>query len=264
MMFKFLLEYRRYIFVTAWHDLSSRFVGTTLGWLWLVIPPAVLVIIYGFVFSMVMPLKSAAGAEASSGTFVFYLASGLLPWLVFSEAMSRGTNIFVLAASYLKKLPIREEIFVARVAMSGFFMLIAIFVILCLTGTVLGRAPTFAWLALIPVAAAFAILLFGMTCVPATLNVFFRDVREGLGMLLQMWMWLLPIVYVETLIPDRMRWIFWIDPAYPFIRAIRDILVDGTFPSMTIWGLMALWDVLFLYVGVGCVTLLRDDLREAL
>jgi lipopolysaccharide transport system permease protein len=259
-----LISHRRYIVITAFNDLRSRFVGTALGWLWLALPPLALIAIYSVVLSSIMPMKDFTGMSTST-SFVIYLACGLLPWLVFAEGLARGTNIFLEATPYLKKLSISEEVFVARVAMVSLLMMLGSFALLAAIATVFGYlSPRISWLLTIPVSVMFCVLLFGVACILATLNIFIRDIGQAIALVLQVWMWLSPIVYVESIVPAGLQFIFWLNPAYPFIKALHEAFLDGVMPEARLWAAMLGWDALFILAGLSLLRALRSDLRDAL
>lgn len=262
-MLQSLYQHRRYIVVNALNDMRHRHAGTVFGWLWVVLPPVAMITVYSAVFAGIMPLKALpAGGKTTS--FALYLASGLLPWIAFTECLSRGASTFIDAAPYLRKLPIGEEVFVARVAASSVIVIVVSLAVLAVASALLGSVPGPTWLLALPVALLFCALGFGLACVLAVLNVFFRDIGQGLHIILQIWMWLLPIVYVEDVVPDFLQRMFWYNPVYPFIRAFHDLLVHGQVPSLGIWAAMVAWAVAALTAGVLFVQAHRPEVRDAI
>ena len=262
-MLRDLWRYRRYIAVNAVNDLKSRHVGTTLGWGWVVLPSLALIVVYTVVFSEIMP-SPKVGAAGSAVSFAMYLASGLLLWVGFSESLSRGTQSLLESAPYLKKLPIRESVFVAKSVAGGFLVLLISLAVLAVVAPLLGHAPTLVWFALVPVAALLCGMTFGMSCALAALNVFFRDVGQALSIALQVWMWLVPVVYVESIVPAAMRAAFWFNPVYPFLVATREIVLAHHLPVATVWLAMAAWTAAFGVIGLVVLEAVRGDLRDCL
>jgi ABC-type polysaccharide/polyol phosphate export permease len=258
-----LWRHRRYIVVNALHDLGSRHSGTTLGWVWILLPSVALIAVYGVVFSKVMPVPRAT-AGTTAVPFALYLAAGLVLWVGFTESLSRGTQSLIESAPYLKKLPIGESVFVAKSAVAGFFVLVFALTVVCLVSAAVGVPPSPAWLLLLPVAALMCAMAFGMSCILAALNVFFRDVGQALGIILQIWMWLIPVVYVESIVPDWMRILFLANPLYPFLVAVRAILFAGEFPGPGLWLAMGAWTAVFTMGGLAVLAAVRVDLRDAL
>ena len=262
-MFRDLWRYRRYIVVNAVNDLRSRHIGTTLGWGWVLLPSLALIVVYSVVFSQIMP-SPKVGLAGSAVSFAMYLACGLLIWVGFSESLSRGTQSLLESAPYLKKLPIRESVFVAKSVASGFLVLLISLALLAVVAPFMGHFPSPIWFALIPVAALLCGMAFGMSCVLAALNVFFRDVGQALGIALQIWMWLVPVIYVETIVPDWMRGLFWYNPVYPFLIASRDIFLAYRLPDGLVWFAMTGWMLLSVVIGLSVLKGVRSDLRDCL
>jgi len=262
-MLQDLWRHRRYIIVNALQDLRSRHTGTTLGWLWIMLPSAALIAVYGVVFSQVMPVPKL---RTGSGElpFALYLAAGLVLWVGFTESLSRGTQSLLESAPYLKKLPIAESVFVAKSVTGGFFVLVLGLVLVCIVTVAIGIPASLSWLLLLPVAALLCVMTFGISCVLGALNVFFRDVSQGLGIVLQIWMWLVPVVYTESIVPEWVRAGFLANPVYPFLVATRDILFSGAVPGLGLWFGMVAWALAFTLIGVAVLSAVRIDLRDAL
>ena len=110
-------NYRLFIWRSAMSDLRHRYAGSTMGVFWNVLIPLAQILIYTLVFSQIMKIRLPGAG--STVVFAIYLCSGLLPWLGFSECVSRGTQSFLENAHYLKKLPIPEQVFAAQNAVGG-------------------------------------------------------------------------------------------------------------------------------------------------
>lgn len=259
-----LWTHRRYITVNALNDLRSRYVGTSLGWLWAILPSLALILVYGVVFSGVMPIQLPEQRGARSIAFFLYLAGGLLPWVGFADSLTRGTTSLVESAPYLKRLSIGEPVFIAKTSMAGFFGLLIAVALLCGIATVLGHSPGWTWLALPIVAALLLTFAFGLSCTLAGFHVLFRDIAPAIGIVLQIWMWLVPVVYVESIVPPALQATFWYNPIYPFLKAVREIFLDYRLPSAAVWGAMLAWTAAALVIGAAVIRRLSSDVRDAL
>lgn len=255
---------RRYIVGTALIDLRARYVGTSLGWLWAVLPTAALIATYGIVFSGIMPVRLAGDFSTSPHAFFLYLAAGLVPWVSFSEMLMRGTGSLVEAAPYLKRLPIGECTFIAKSVTTSFFGLLIGFALLCTGGIAIGHFPGWTWLLLLPIAAALGVFGLGVSCVLAPLQVLFRDVGQALAIVLQIWMWLVPVVYVESAVPHALASTFAYNPIYPFLQASREAFLDYSIPSLSSCLGMLGWSLVALAAGTLVVSRLRNDVRDTL
>jgi lipopolysaccharide transport system permease protein len=119
--------------------------------------------------------------------------------------VTRGTNAFAENAAYLKKLPIPEQVFVAQTAASATLGLTISFCLLLVISLLLGLRPTWHWLLLpLPLVAMQAVgFAIGLLC--GTLNVFFRDIGQVIGIVLQVVMWTAPVVYLAESLPPTLR-----------------------------------------------------------
>ena len=254
--------YRLFIWRSAISDLRYRYAGSAIGVFWNVLIPLLQILILTAVFSQIMAarLPGAAGTTA----FAIYLCSGLLPWLGFSECVTRGTQSFLENATYLKKLPIPEQIFVAQNAVSATLSLVVSMSLLFLLTIVLQGEITWAWLIVPMVIFLFQSLGFGLGLMLGALNVFFRDIGQGLGIVLQMWMWSTPIVYVKEILPDAFQKLLVFNPAFPFIDSLQGIVVGGLWPARWHWVLMTFWALTAPLAGYMILRKLKPEIRDVI
>jgi len=233
-----------------------------MGAFWNVLIPLLQILILTVVFSQIMAVRLPG--TGSTKVFAIYLCSGLLPWLGFSECVSRGTQSFVENATYLKKLPIPEQIFVAQSTVGG-SLSVGISMALLFLLTIVLKAPiTWAWLAVPGVILLFQFLGFGLGLMLGSLNVFFRDIGQGLGILLQMWMWLTPIVYVKDILPALFQKLLVLNPVFPFVDSLQGIIVRGLWPAPWHWGLMTFWASIAPLAGYTILRQLKQEIRDVI
>jgi lipopolysaccharide transport system permease protein len=254
-----LIQYRRYILKNAWRDMRHRFAGTGLGLFWHVISPLLQILVYYYVFSHIFQ-KVGFDLPGVKAPFAVYLCSGMLPWVSFTEAVVRGTGAFQENAAYLKKLPIPGPVFVATAAATATLQLSVSLAILILFSVSMGLHPTWMWLLLPVICALWQFLGFGIGLLLGTLNVFFRDVFQMLVVLLQIWMWSVPIVYLE----DEFRPWWVLNPPYAYLHSVREVFLYGRLPELWLWGVMVGWAVVFVAAGMLVYRALRAELRDVL
>ncbi|MCZ2291268.1 MAG: ABC transporter permease [Burkholderiales bacterium] len=206
-------------------EVSNRFAGSLLGGLWALVHPLVLLLIYSFVFTSVMRLRPVAETGVP---FVVFLAVALWPWLAFQEAVMRGTGSVVANGALVKKVPFAHEVVVhAAVASSfavqlgGYFAVLAFMV---LTGQPLYLAGIgLMLLSLLGLAA----LATGLALMLGAMQVFVRDVEQGLAPTMGMLFYLCPILYPASMVPEWMRQWMMLNPVAVLIEACRAALLDG-------------------------------------
>jgi lipopolysaccharide transport system permease protein len=257
-----LWRYRAYILKNALSDVRYRYAGSAMGIAWNVITPLAQIVIYSFVFSQIMVTRWTG--QGSNASFTLYLCAGLLPWSAFSDCVLRGANAFIENAHYLKKLPIPEQVFVAKNAVAATLFLAISMTMLVLVTVSVGGPLSPAWLG-VPLA---LLLLqgfgFGLGLFFGTLNVFVRDIGHALLIGLQLWMWVTPIVYVETILPKRFQNALAYNPTYPFIDAMHRMIVGGEWPHAAQWTVMAFWACAAPVAGYLVLRGLRSELRDVL
>jgi len=233
-----------------------------MGVFWNVLIPLLQILILTIVFSQLMQIRLPQAT--STNAFAIYLCSGLLPWLGFSECVSRGTQSFLENAAFLKKLPIPEQVFVAQNAVGATLSLGVSMSLLFLLAIGLKGEITWAWLAVPAVILLFQCLGFGLGLILGSLNVFFRDIGQGLGIVLQMWMWSTPIVYVKEILPAFFQKLLVFNPAFVFIDSLQGIIVRGLWPYNWHWGLMTFWALTAPLAGLMILRKLKPEIRDVI
>ena len=253
-------RYRYFIAANAFRDLRYRYAGSSLGFFWNVLNPLFLIIIYTMVFSRLMNVRLPNMPHTAG--FAIYLCSGLLPWIGFSETVMRCGNSLIENATYLKKLPIPEQIFVATSALSGLFGLIISIALLVVICCFWGHFPTETWLVLPVLLALFQLFGFGLGLIISVLNCFFRDVGQVMGLIIQLWFWGTPIVYTENILPDRLLGWLQLNPAYHFIKSLQGVIVESRLPSNSDWVVMVLISGLSILIGGLLLRTFRYEIRD--
>lgn len=257
-----LYRYRAYIFTNALNDLRLRYAGSGFGALWNIFLPVSQILIYTLVFSQIMTMRGALGRAGND--FILYLCSGLFPWLAFSASVIQGSNALRVNARYLNKLPIPEEIFVAKLAVTETLVLSVYLVLLVIAAPFLGHFPS-GTILLLPVAGIlFQLLAFGLALLLAPLVILFQDIAQVINIVMRLGMWLAPIVYVDSLLSeetvDLLRW----NPAYYYITTFHDLFLWGQVPPWTTWAIMIGWAAVFVGIAYWVLQNLRPDLRDVL
>jgi lipopolysaccharide transport system permease protein len=104
---------------------------------------------------------------------------------------------------------------------------------------------------------------FGLGLLLGTVNVFFRDVGQIMTVVLQIWMWSVPIIYLEDMLPTAYRATLPFNPVYPFVSAFRSAILDSM-PPPWIWAAMLGWALVAVLVGSAVLAALRSEIRDVL
>lgn len=233
--------HRRTIFAFVRRDIHGRYVTSVLGLSWAVIQPLTLLMLYTFVFSYI--LKIRFGATGSTSSFALYLFCGMLPWIAFSEGVTRSANVILEHAPLIKKVVFPSEILPAFAVLSALVMeAVGLFVLLVAVQLFYGGLGL--TLFALPVVVALQVMLtMGISWFVASLNVFLRDVGQVLGLVMTLWMFLTPIFYPPEAIPARVAWILTLNPMYHVVDGYRSIILERSLPGtgqVAILGVFAL------------------------
>ena len=192
-----ILRSRSILWLLVRRELRARYAGSALGSIWNILHPLFLIGIYVLVFSSVM--QKAAGA--ARGGYVVHLCAGLIPWMAFSEIVQRSTGILAENSNFLKKLAMPHEILHFSALLHSLFIhtisLLGLMLFLRIFGVPLGREV---WLAF-PLLWAIGLTAVGLGMILSVLHLLLRDIGQLTAILLQVWFWLTPIVYVPAILP---------------------------------------------------------------
>lgn len=262
-MVEALYRHRKYILTSALADLRYRYAGTSIGFVWNVLQPLALILVFSLVFSQIVPVRTA-GTASKGVSFLIYLCAGYLPWLGFADCLMRCLNALPDNATYLKKLPIPEEVFVAKAALGSLISMAISLLLLPILMVAVGQPLGWAILWIVPAAALLIGFGFGLGLFLGTLNVFFRDINHLMAVVLQLWMWCSPIVYTIEVVPERFRYLFWFNPVHPYMLAIREALLEGALAPAEVLLAIVGWAAVAILLGLAALGGLRREIRDVL
>jgi lipopolysaccharide transport system permease protein len=238
--FRVLLARREAIQFFVARDIRARYVNSVLGVWWAVIQPLVLLTLYTFIFSRVMNARFGAGGGDSD--YALYLFCGLLPWLAFSDGVTRSATVLLEQTPLIKKVVFPSEILPVHVVLSA-LVVEFIGLLVLLAGTMLFGRPLGWTLIALPIVVALQFLFTaGVAWMLATLTVFVPDVRPAVSLGLTLWMFLTPIVYPATMVPEQFRWLLSLNPMSYVVEAYRAAVLDHQVPAfgqLAVFGIFA-------------------------
>ena len=231
-MFRALWAYRGFILANVRREFQQRYTHSLLGGLWAVLNPLTLIVIYTVIFAGIMRPR-LAGQEEQAFAYSVYLCAGLLPWIAFAELVNRMQNVFLQYSNLIKKTNFPRSCLPVIVALSVLIDFGIVFALYLAFLLIIGHFPGWTLLAFLPVFLIQLAFGLGLGLLTATLNVFFRDVGQFVGVVLQFGFWLTPIVYSPTILPEAARALLWLNPLYPLISAYQGIFLHHAPPD---WG----------------------------
>jgi lipopolysaccharide transport system permease protein len=240
-----LLNSRQLIRELVGRDIKTRYLGSLLGLFWSVLNPLAQLLLYTVVFSLFLGLKF--GAADTTGRFAEYLFCALLPWSALQESTVRSARCLLDQSNLIRKMRLPLEAIPFGIVCSALIhqclASLVFFLVLIFRGSLEWTTIPL----LLPLLLVQGALMYGVALTIATLNVFFRDIAQIIGVVFMFLFWMTPIVYPRDLVPDRYLPLLDINPLTHMVGAYRYAVFGADFVSwlgIAYWcavSLLALW-----------------------
>jgi len=247
-MLRALWTYRGFVWSSVLREFHGKYRESLLGAFWSIANPLAMIIIYTVVFGQLMR-PNLAGHEQTPFAFSIYLCAGVITWGLFSEMLGRMNGVFLEHGNLIKKSSFPRICLPAIVAMTALVNFGIVFGLYLAFLAVIGHWPGWALLAVVPLLVLQVLFTLGLGIFLGTLNVFFRDVGQLTGIVLQFWFWLTPIVYVFESLPATARTVLQYNPLRPLIAGYHDIFLHQRMPEFNSLIPLALLACIFLVLG---------------
>ncbi len=254
---------RNLIHALVEREVVGRYRGSFMGILWSFFNPLLMLTVYTFMFSVVFKARWSGGSESRT-EFALILFAGIIVFNVFSECVNRAPGCILNNSNYVKKVlfPLETLPFVA-LGSALFHSLISIMVWL-LAYVLLFGTPHVTTLLLPLILLPIALFSLGLTWALAALGVYLRDVAQVVGIFTTALMFLSPIFYPVSALPETYRPLMQLNPLTPSIEQARDILFWGRIPDMSTFGLSMLAGLLVAWAGFACFQKIRKGFADVL
>lgn len=222
-LFRDTYHYRELIWALALKELKVRYKRSSLGFLWALLHPMMLMVVLTLVFSTVMRI--------AINQYAIFLFSTLLPWTFFSQSLAYAVESIVGNGELLKKVRIAKSVFPIAAVLSNIINFLLSLLPFALLLILLGFPIHWTWLYLpVPL---LAVILFALGCgfFCATANVFFRDVSHIVQIVLSAWFYFSPIIYSLDFVPPQYHWFFRLNPLLYILNGFRLAIYHGVLPS---------------------------------
>ena len=257
---KQLFRYRALIQSLVARELKARYRGSVLGFFWSFVNPLLLLLIYTFIFTVVMPGARGGGLEP----FSLFMFCGILPWTWFSSALLESSNVLIAGGNLIRKVLFPAEVLPIVTVLAGlvhFMFGLPILAAFFLYYRVPLTTTDLLWLPL--VIAIQLILTLGLALMVSALTVHFRDLRDLLANLMTLWFFATPIVYPLSQAPERVRRLLSLNPFTHLAVAYQQVLfVPGPFEQWPRLLAIGAASVMVLALGYVVFDRLRDTLAE--
>ena len=229
----------------VWREFHGRYLGSLLGSIWAILNPMAMIFVYTVIFSKIMRAR-LPGVDDTLG-FGIFLCSGILTWGFFSELLGRCPNIFIEHANLIKKMNFPRITLPFILLLSSSINFLIIFGIFLLFLLVTGRFPGWVIISFLPLLLLQQTFAVGLGILLGTLNVFFRDIAQFIGIVLLFWFWFTPVIYPITILPERIQKLILMNPMTQIITSYQNIILYGSWPN---------WHQLYFHILGAIVTLL--------
>jgi ABC-2 type transport system permease protein len=219
-----VLQYHELIGALALQDLRVRYKNSILGFFWALLNPLFMMLILSVVFSKILRVQI--------DHYAIFMLSALLPWTLFTQALTYSAESMVRHAHLLKKMGIAKSVFPVAAVLANIINFAFSMVPLLILVVALRFPLHWTWIYLpIPF---IGLLLFSLGCglFVAAANVFFRDVAHIIEIVMQGWFYLSPVIYSIDFVPRRYQWLYHLNPIIYSLNGFRMAIYYGELPTL--------------------------------
>lgn len=245
-------------------EVVGRYKGSVMGLAWSLFNPIIMLAVYTFVFSVVFKSRWGVGGEESKTQFAVVLFVGMIVHSLLAEVLNRAPSLILANVNYVKKVVFPIEILpIVALGAALFHSLISLGVLLAaffVFNGYLHLTAIFIPLVLLPL----IILTAGFTWMLASLGVFLRDVGQAIGIVTMVLMFLAPIFYPVTALPEKLRPLLLANPLTFIIEQARAVLIWGSMPNWLGLLIYTLAATLVMWLGYAWFQKTRNGFADVL
>lgn len=256
-IFKEIYTYREMIYNLVHRELRGKYKGSVLGFAWTFINPLLQLGVYTIVFSYILQ----SGIEK----YYLFLFVALIPWIFFSSSLSAGASCIRAQGNMVKKIYFPREVIPISFVVSQFVSMLLSFIVVIFVIMLSGIGFNFRAMLYLPLIMIIEFLLAtGLILIISGLTVYFRDIEHLISIFIMLWQFLTPVMYDVTRVPERLLFIYNLNPMTPIIVAYRDILYYKQIPHVSTLTSAVIFALVFLVVGFLLFGKLKQHFAEEL
>lgn len=247
-------------------DLEARYKGSVLGNSWALLHQLAQLLVYTYLFSIVLKVKLSLNGLPDNGfTFGLWLFAGLIPWTAFISGFSQSAVAVINQPNLVKKVVFPLGL-LPLVAIGSAFVESSMGLMLLITFVAFSAKVIHPTLLLLPLVWMPQLLLTtGLGYLVSSLTVFLRDIPQTLGVILNLWFYVTPIVYPVSAIPEGFRfWVLWFNPMTIAVELYRDLVLVGEMRHWAEWGILSLTSGVIFAIGLWVYRQLRPAFADVL
>jgi lipopolysaccharide transport system permease protein len=238
-----VLQYRELLYFLAWRDVKIRYKQAVLGGLWALLQPLFAMIIFTVFFGKL------AGVPSDGIPYPLFCFAGLVPWTYFSGALSQGGNSLIANANLISKIYFPRVLLPASSAVAGLVDLTISTAFLGVLMLYYGVVPGLSLVLFPLLVLVMALLALGVSMLVAAVNVRYRDVKYVIPFMVQLWLFVSPIIYPPSFVPEPYRPYLALNPMYGVIEGFRAALFPGREIDFSLIGLSMGVTALVVWMG---------------
>lgn len=254
---KDLWHYRDLLYILTMRDIKVRYKQTILGVAWAVVQPLFTVLIFSLFFGRLAEMPS------DNIPYPLFAFAGLLPWNFFSNAVTKSGNSLVANANLITKVYFPRMIIPVSAVVAGLvdFLIASVFLFFMMIYFQTGLSLNLLMLPVLLILTTLLAISLGMWL--AGLNVKYRDVAQILPFLTQIGFFVSPVIYPVSLLPEKWRWVMWLNPVTGLIEGFRAALFGKPFDWLSLTFSVAIIGVIFIYTAYA-FRRMEDEFADAI
>ena len=245
-------RYRELACFLCWRDIKVRYKQTALGILWAFIQPFTKMVVFTLVFGQL------AKIDSEGFPYSVFMFAGLLPWQFFSEALNRSSQSVVNSSHLITKVYFPRLIIPVSSIGACLVDFAVSFLVLAGLMVYYSVPPTAALLMVVPLTLCTILAALGVGALLSALEVRYRDFRHAVPFLVQVWMFLTPVIYPVSMVPEKWRWLLMLNPMSGIVDAWRSALLGRPFD----WGYLSVSFGVAVLVLIGSLIYFQKLERE--
>ena len=254
---------RNLIITSIKREVLGRYRGSFLGTFWSFFNPLLMLSIYTFVFSSVLKARWGAGS-GSKVEFALVLFAGLMIYSLFSDVLTRAPGLVVGNPNYVKKVVFPLEILPSVALGSALFHMIISLMVWLLAYFVFYGLPHMTVLFFPILLVPLSMFVVGASWILASLGVFLRDVSQVIGIAMTALMFMSPVFYPASALPENVRFLLYLNPLTPAIEQARDVVFWGKMPDFEVIAICSVVALVVAWFGFFCFQKSRRGFADVL
>jgi lipopolysaccharide transport system permease protein len=258
-----LLGNRELIWALTKRDFNSRYRGSVLGVFWSILQPLLMLGVYTFVFAIALrPTRQMALQNPKE--IAIFIFSGLIIFNFFAECLSRSSGLIPSNVNYVKKVVFPIDILPWVSLLTSLLHLTMSFCVWVVFFTILRGAPLMTWLLFPIVLLPLILLTMGCSWFLSATSVYFRDTAQIISVCITVLMFMSPIFYSVSSVPEPYRAILSLSPIAKIIECTRAVLMEGTLPNLMDLGILSLLGLVVFFGGFAWFQATRKGFADVL